>query len=52
MRPNPVAPWELPIGDLRIYYDVEEEPEAVVYIRAVGIKQRNQVRMGKEVIQL
>ncbi len=29
----------------------KREPEVVVYIRAVGIKQRNQVRMGKEVIQ-
>jgi hypothetical protein len=31
---------------------VEEEPEAVVHIRAVGIKERNQVRIGKEVIEL
>jgi len=38
MRPNPVAPWELRIGDLRVYDDVEEEPELVVFIRAVGIK--------------
>jgi mRNA-degrading endonuclease RelE of RelBE toxin-antitoxin system len=52
MRPNPVAPWELRIGILRVYYDVEEEPEPVVYIRAVGVKQRNRVRIGKEVIEL
>lgn len=38
MRPNPVAPWELRIGELRVYYDVQEEPEAKVLIRAVGIK--------------
>ena len=24
MRPNPVAPWELRIGSLRVYYDVED----------------------------
>jgi mRNA-degrading endonuclease RelE of RelBE toxin-antitoxin system len=24
MRPNPVAPWELRSGNLRVYYDVEE----------------------------
>lgn len=35
MRPNPLAPWELRIGNLRVYYDVEE-PEAVVYINAIG----------------
>lgn len=52
MRPNPIAPWELRIGDLRVYYDFEVEPEPVVYIRAVGIKQRNKVRIGKEVIEL
>lgn len=52
MRPNPVAPWELRIGNLRVYYDVEEEPEPVVNIRAVGVKLRNRVRIGKEVIEL
>ena len=52
MRPNPMAPWELRIGNLRVYYDVEEEPEAVVYIRAVGVKQGNLVRIGREVIEL
>jgi len=52
MRPNPIAPWELRIGNLRVYYDVEEEPEPVVYVRAVGVKQRNRVRIGKEVIEL
>jgi mRNA-degrading endonuclease RelE of RelBE toxin-antitoxin system len=52
MRPNPLAPWELRIGNLRVYYDVEEDPEPVVYIRAVGVKERNRVRLGKEVIDL
>jgi mRNA-degrading endonuclease RelE of RelBE toxin-antitoxin system len=51
MRPNPLAPWEFRIGDLRVYYDVEE-PEAVVYINAVGIKERNQVRIAGEVYDL
>lgn len=52
MRPNPVAPWELRIGNLRVYYDVEEVPEEVVYILAVGLKERNRVRVGEEVIDL
>lgn len=52
MRPNPLAPWELRIGNLRVYYDVKEEPEPVVSVQAVGIKQRNQVRIGREVIDL
>ncbi|MBI2907014.1 MAG: hypothetical protein HYX92_05100 [Chloroflexi bacterium] len=52
MRPNPVAPWELRIGNLRVYYDMEEDPEAVVSIRAVGVKMRNRVCIGTEVIEL
>ncbi|NUM80406.1 addiction module toxin RelE [bacterium] len=51
MRPNPVASWELRMGDLRIYYDVEEE-KRLVYVLAIGIKIRNQVRIGKEVFIL
>ena len=52
MRPNPVAPWELRIGDLRVYYDIQEEPEPRVNIVAVGIKVRNRVLIGGEEIEL
>jgi mRNA-degrading endonuclease RelE of RelBE toxin-antitoxin system len=52
MRPNPIAPWELRIGALRVYYDIENAPEPVVYIRAIGIKRRNRVYIGNEEIQL
>jgi hypothetical protein len=52
MRPNPVAPWELRIGNLRVYYDVQDAPEAVVSVLAVGVKERNQVRIGNEVVEL
>jgi len=52
MRPNLLAPWELRIGNLRVYYDVEERPEPIVYIRAVGVKKRNQVWIGKEKFDL
>lgn len=52
MRPNPVAPWELRIGNLRVYYDFSQEPEKIVYIRAIGIKDRNIVRIGREEIHL
>jgi mRNA-degrading endonuclease RelE of RelBE toxin-antitoxin system len=52
MRPNPLAPWELRIGLLRVYYDVEDDPEPVVVVLAVGVKMRNRVRIGKEVFEL
>jgi mRNA-degrading endonuclease RelE of RelBE toxin-antitoxin system len=46
MRANTVAPWELRIGALRVYFDVVEVPRAVVTVRAVGIKVRERVRIG------
>ena len=52
MRPNPVAPWELRISNLRVYYDVEDQPQPVVSVLAVGIKERNRVHIGREVIEL
>lgn len=52
MRPNPLAPWELRTGDLRIYYDVQEAPERAVFVRAVGVKDRDRVRIAGEVIEL
>jgi mRNA-degrading endonuclease RelE of RelBE toxin-antitoxin system len=52
MRPNPLAPWELRIGELRVYYEIEEDPEQVVTIVAVGIKDRNRVLIGGKEIKL
>lgn len=52
MRPNPVAPWELRIGDLRVYYEIKNEPHRVVTILAIGVKERNQVRIGGERMKL
>lgn len=52
MRPNPLAPWELRIGDLRVYYDVREEPERVVLIRAVGVKERQRILIGGDEVTL
>jgi mRNA-degrading endonuclease RelE of RelBE toxin-antitoxin system len=48
MRPNPLAPWELRIGELRVYYDVEETPKPKVSIRAVGIKDRHRVLIANK----
>jgi mRNA-degrading endonuclease RelE of RelBE toxin-antitoxin system len=52
MRPNRLAPWELRVGTLRIYYDVEEEPDRKVLIRAIGIKERNRVRIDRKEFEL
>jgi hypothetical protein len=52
MRPNPLAPWELRIEELRVYYEIEELPEQVVTIVAVGVKDRNRVLIGGKEIKL
>jgi mRNA-degrading endonuclease RelE of RelBE toxin-antitoxin system len=52
MRPNPLATWELRIGNLRVYYDVEETPDAKMLIRAVEMKYRNRGMIGNEEIEL
>ena len=33
LRANPIAPWELRVGDVRVYFDVTDEPERIVIIR-------------------
>ncbi len=52
MLPNPVAPWELRLGNLRIYYDIGVEPEPFVVILAVGVKKRNRIYIGGKEIDL
>lgn len=52
MRPNPLAPWELRIGTLRVYFEIVEEPDNVVTILAVGVKDRNRVLIGGKEIEL
>ena len=45
-----VAPWELRLGDLRVYYDVEDELHRVIVV-AVGLKERERLFIGgKEVL--
>ncbi len=52
MRPNPVAPWELRIENIRVYYDIEAQPDQRVTIVAVGVKQRSRVLIGGEEVEL
>ncbi len=52
MRPNPLAPWELRVEECRIDYDVVDDPEPVVLVLAVGVKDRARVILGGEEIEL
>jgi mRNA-degrading endonuclease RelE of RelBE toxin-antitoxin system len=51
MRPNPLAPWELRVEECRVYYDVWEDPEQVVMVLAVGVKDRARVIFGGEAVE-
>ena len=55
MRPNPIAPWELRVGDFRVYYDVQERKgaeDASVEVLAIGRKDRNRVIIGGKEMNL
>ena len=52
LRPNPVAPWELRIGQLRVFYEVVGEESGIVRILAVGQKIRNTLTIGGKEIHL
>ena len=52
LRPNPVAPWELRVGALRVFYEVALNPSRLVRVVAVGKKERNVLRVGKREIKL
>ncbi len=50
LRPNPVAPWELRVGDLRVFYEVAADEPNVVRVLAVGRKRGNTLLIaGKEI---
>ena len=52
LRPNPIAPWELRVGQLRVFYEVVGADRGVVKILAVGRKRRNVLMIGGQEIQL
>ncbi|HZY31733.1 MAG TPA: type II toxin-antitoxin system RelE/ParE family toxin, partial [Candidatus Methylomirabilis sp.] len=49
LRPNPVAPWELRVGALRVFYEVDAREPDLVNVLAIGIKRGNRLIVaGKE----
>jgi mRNA-degrading endonuclease RelE of RelBE toxin-antitoxin system len=52
MRPNPIAPWELRIGSLRVYYDIADEPDKLVTVLAIGVKEGTRLRIAGEEVEL
>ena len=52
LRPNPIAPWELRVGKLRVFYEVLGGEPAVVRILAVGKRERNILRVAGQEMRL
>ena len=52
LRPNPIAPWELRVGQLRVFYEVVGTEAGVIRILAVGRKRRNVLVIGDKEIRL
>jgi mRNA-degrading endonuclease RelE of RelBE toxin-antitoxin system len=48
LRENPLADWELRVGEYRVFYSVDQS-QAVVMIFAIGVKSHNVLLIeGKE----
>jgi mRNA-degrading endonuclease RelE of RelBE toxin-antitoxin system len=52
IRENKIAPWELRIGSLRIFYEVVSQESDVVRILAVGRKEGNRLIIAGEEVEL
>jgi hypothetical protein len=52
LRPNPLAPWELRVGLLRVFYEVHALESELVNILAIGIKKGNQLIVSGKEIQI
>jgi mRNA-degrading endonuclease RelE of RelBE toxin-antitoxin system len=51
LRENPLADWELRVGEYRVFYDIDDDP-GIVMILAIGVKSHNALRIEGEEIQL
>src|SRR3954466_5988861 len=52
LRANLIAPWQLRLDNLRVFYEVLEEPEQRVVIKAVGKKIHNELWIAGERIEI
>jgi mRNA-degrading endonuclease RelE of RelBE toxin-antitoxin system len=50
LRPNPLAPWELRVGSLRVFYEVDALESDLVNVLTIGVKRGNRLIVaGKEI---
>ncbi len=47
-RESAFGAWCLRLGRIRVYYDADEAPERVVRVAAIGLKEHDLVRIGRD----
>jgi len=52
LQENPLASWELRVGKFRVFYDVNDNNVKIVFIIAIGIKERNRLFIGGKRFEL
>lgn len=52
LRPNPIAPWELRWGDLRVFYEVTPDEPKTVRILAIGRKIGHRLYLAGKAVEL
>ena len=50
LRPNPIAPWELRVRTIRVFYEVDKP--GVVTVLAIGAKRGNRLYIEGEEMEL
>ena len=50
LESNPLAPWELRIGDFRVICDINQEDQVVIVL-AVGQKTHNRLVIGIDLLR-
>ena len=50
LRPNPIAPWELRVRSMRVFYDADQP--GMVTVLAIGAKRGNKLYIEGEEIEL
>ena len=51
LEENPLAPWELRLGDFRVFYDIDMQNRLVIIV-AIGKKNRNVLCIANKEIRL
>ena len=51
LRPNPLAPWELRVGSLRVFYEVDALEPNLVNVLTIGNKRGNKLFVSRKEIQ-